>query len=173
MDFSKLKDSALKLKENAIKLKEKASEQKQKAINYNAEKLSKSKNTISTKEELDTLIKKSATTKFKNKETWIEKEYKHKSLVIFADEWSDFFKDALYILPIIITKAFTQNISVKLAFSKIKWVKLSNYKVKAKTLPCLVVFEEEKVLKTIEWTENILKLVKSFNLDINKLINEA
>jgi hypothetical protein len=76
-------------------------------------------------------------------------------------------------LPVITAKAFSQNISVKLANSKIEWVKLSNYKVKEKSLPCLVVFEEEKVLKTIEWTQNILKLVKSFDLDINKLIDEV
>jgi len=36
----------------------------------------------------------------------------------------------------------------------------------------MVVFEEEKVSKTIEGTENILKLVKSFDIDINKLIDE-
>ena len=166
MDFKELKAKALELKK-------KASEQTQKAIDYSAVKLTESSLTIDKKEELDSLIKKSATTSFKNKEDWVERKYKHKSIAIFADEWSDFFKDALYMLPVIATKAFTQSITVKLAKSKIDWVKLSNYKVKAKTLPCLVVFEEEKVLKIIEWTENILKLVKSFDLDINKLINEA
>ncbi len=165
MDFKELK-------EKALKLKEKASEQTQKAINYGATKLTESNLTIDKKEDIDLLIKKSKTTKFKNKETWIEKEYKHKSIIIFADEWSDFFKKALYILPVISAKAFTQNISVKLAKSKIKEIKLSDYNVKAKSLPCLVVFEEEKILKTIEWTQNILKLVKSFDLDINKQIDE-
>lgn len=160
------------LKEKALKLKEKASKQTQKAIDYGAKKLTDSSLTINKKEELELLIKKSTTTKFKNKETWIEKEYKHKVIIIFSDEWSDFFKKALYILPVISAKAFTQNISVKLAKSKIKWIKLSDYSVKAKSLPCLVVFENEKVLKTIEGTENILKLVKSFDLDINKQIDE-
>lgn len=168
-----MKKKALELKEKALDLKEKASEQKQKAVNYSAEKLANSWITIEKKEELELIIKKSATTTFKNKETWEEKENKHKSIVIFADEWSDFFVKALYVMPIIVTKAFTQSISVKLAKSKIEWVKLSDYKVKAKSLPCLVVFEEEKVFKIIEGTENILKLVKSFGLDINKLIDEA
>lgn len=167
------KEFTEKAKIKALELKEKASEHKQKAIEYGAKKITNSKNTISKKEDLDALIKKSATTSFKNKETWVEKKTKHKSLVIFADEGSEFFEDALYILPVMITKAFTQNISLKLAVSKIEWVKLSDYNVKAKTLPCLVVFEEKKVLKTIEWTENILKLVKSFNININKLIDEA
>jgi len=166
MDFKELK-------EKALELKKKASEQTQKAINYSAEKLTESSLTINKKEDLDMIIKKSATTKFTNKETWVEKEYKHKTIIIFADEGSDFFRKALYMLPVITTKAFTQSISVKLAKSKIDWVKLSDYNVKAKTLPCLVVFEEEKVLKTIEGIENILKLVKSFDLDINKLIDEA
>jgi hypothetical protein len=159
------------LKEQALKLKKKVSEQTQKAVKYSANKLSDSNYTINKKEDLEKIIKKSATTIFKNKETWVEKQNKHKSIIIFAEEWSDFFKDALYILPVIATKAFTQNISVKLAKSKIEWVKLSDYKIKK--LPSLVVFEEEKVLKTIEWREKILKLVKSFNLDINKLINEV
>lgn len=165
MDFKEIKEKALKLKKEASK-------QTQKAIDYGAKKLTNSSLTINKKEEIDSIILKSKTTKFTNKETWLKKEYKHKSIIIFADEWSDFFKDALYILPVISAKAFTQNISVKLAKSKIEWIKLSEYKVKAKTLPCLVVFEEEKVLKTIEWTENILKLVKSFDLDINKQIDE-
>ena len=153
-------------------LKEKALEKTKQAINYSAKKLTNSSLTIEKKEDLEKIIKKSATTKFKNKETWIEKEYKHKSIVIFADEWSDFFKEALYILPVIVAKAFSQNISVKLAKSKIKDVKLSDYKVNSKTLPNLVVFQEEKVYKNIDGKENILKLVKSFNLDINKQIDE-
>ncbi len=148
-------------------------EQTQKAINYGAEKLTNSKFTVETKQWLDEIIKKSADTKFKNKETWVEKTYKHKTIVLFAEEWSDFFKEALYALPVLATKAFSQNISVKLAKSKIKWVKLSDYKVKPSALPCLVVFENKKVIKTIEWSEKILKLVKSLNLDINKLIEET
>lgn len=155
------------------KIKEKLNEQTQKAVDYGAKKLTESSLTISKKEELEKLIKKSATTSFKNKETWVEKNYKHKTIAIFADEWSDFFKDALYMLPVISAKAFTQNISVSLAKSKIEEVNLSDYKVKTESLPCLVVFEEEKVLKTIEGTKNILKLVKSFDLDINKLIDNA
>ncbi len=155
------------------KLKEKALEQTNKAIKFSANKLAASWLTINKKEDLDKIISKSKTTKFKNAETWIEKEYKHKSIIIFAEENSDFFKDALYILPVITAKAFSQNITVKLAKSKIENLNLKDYKVEEKKLPCMVVFQEEKVFKNIEWTENILKLVKSFNLDINKLIDEV
>ena len=166
MNFEELKKKALELKEKALKKTEEA-------ITYSANQLTESSLTINTKEELDTIIQKSATTSFTNKETGIKKDYKHKSIVIFAEKWSDFFKEALYILPVIVTKAFSQSISVKLAKSKIKDVKLSDYKVKVWTLPCMVIFEEEKVLKTIEGTENILKLVKSFDININKLIDEV
>jgi hypothetical protein len=79
MDFKELK-------EKALKLKEKASEQTQKAVEYSAKKLADSSYTITKKEELETAIKKSTTTTFKNKETGIEKTYKHKSIVIFAEE---------------------------------------------------------------------------------------
>lgn len=154
-------------------LKKKLSEQVTNSVNYWAKKLTESSLTIQKKEELETLIKKSKTTSFKNKETWVEKKYKHKTIVIFAEEWSEFFKDALYILPVIVAKAFTQNITVKLSKTKIEWIKLSDYDVKIDSLPSLVVFEEEKVLKKINGTQNILKLVKSFDLDINKLIDNA
>lgn len=153
-------------------LKEKAKTLKEKAINYWAKKISDSNYTINKKEELDILIKKSKTTTFKNSETWIEKKYKHRVLIIFANEWSSFYRDAIYILPIIVAKAFSQNIIVKLAKTKIDWVKLEDYQISEKSFPCLVVFEEEKVIKIIESTENILKLVKSFDLDINKQIDE-
>jgi len=66
-------------------------------------------------------------------------------------------------------KTLTES-SITIAKSKIEWVNLSDYNIE--TLPSLVVFEEEKAYKTISWEENILKLVKSFDLDINKLINE-
>jgi hypothetical protein len=36
--------------------------------------------------------------------------------------------------------------------------------------PSLVVFENTKPIKVIYWEENIQKLVKSLNLDINKTL---
>ncbi|MFK7780272.1 MAG: hypothetical protein QM490_03910 [Candidatus Gracilibacteria bacterium] len=170
MDFKAIKE---KVKANAIKLKNKAFEQTEKAINYSAKKLSNSKFTLETKKELDIIIKKSTNTSFKNKETGKETINKHRSLVIFADEGSEFFKESLYALPIMATKAFTQSIPIKLAKSKIEGVNLADYNVKEDALPCLVVFEDGKVIKNIEGSKNILKLVKSFHLDINKLIDKA
>ncbi len=158
------------LKEKAKKMQEKASEYTSKAIKYSSEKLASSSFTINTKEELDNFIKKSENKKFKNKETGEEKIFVKKVIVIFWEEKSDFFKESLYMFPSLVAKAFSQNISLKLAKSEIKDVKLSKYKINE--IPSLVVFENKKVFKIISWRENILKLVKSLNLDINKEINK-
>lgn len=159
MDFKLLKNKVISFKDNVI--------------DKTAVKLTDSGFTLDNKEDLVKLIEKSKTTTFINKETKVKKDFKHRSIAVFADEWSDFFKEALYIFPLLWVKAFSQNISVKLVKSKIKDVKLSDYKVKAKTLPALVIFEDEKVFKVVEWSENILKLVKWFNIDINKAIDEV
>lgn len=157
------------LKQKALELKEKAVEMKNKTIDYSAKKLSQSHLVIRKKEDLDIIINKSLSTTFTNKETGTSKVYEHKSIVIFAEENSDFFKDALYVFPVLATKAFSQNISLKIAISNIQDLDLNSYNVA--TLPSLVVFQEKKVINIIEWSENILKLVKSIDLDINKLIN--
>ncbi|MBT3727022.1 hypothetical protein HOG21_05030 [bacterium] len=68
------------------KLKAKAIELKNKTINSAAKTLTESSITIAQKQNLSNLIEKSKTTSFKNKETGEEKKYKHKSIVIFAEE---------------------------------------------------------------------------------------
>ncbi|MDR1988526.1 MAG: hypothetical protein LBQ24_07605 [Candidatus Peribacteria bacterium] len=67
------------------------------------------------------------------------------------------------------TKAFSQNVVLKLAVSNIKDVDFKSYGITK--FPSLVVFENTKVLKVISSKENIIKLVKSFKLDINKEID--
>lgn len=163
MDFKILKEKALKLKEKAINMKDKA-------LDYGAWKLASSGFTIDSKEELDKFIDKSGETIFKNKTTWVEKIYSHKVIIIFWDEKTDFFKNALYQLPVIITKSFSQNTLLKLAKTDIKDIDLSIYGIKE--MPSIVVFENKKIYKVISWEENIIKLVKSFSLDINKAIEE-
>lgn len=154
------------LKEKALELKKEASKKMEQAIDYSAKKLSESTVTISKKEEVEKMIKKSKTTSFTNKETWITKEYIHKSIIVFGEEKSNFFKKALINFPILAAKAFSQNITLKLAKEKIEGYDIT--KLWVESFPCLVVFEEEKVLKVIHWEENIQKLVKALNLDINK-----
>lgn len=151
------------------KVVSKVKDTSQKAIDFSAKKLSSSKATIKTKEELEEIIKKSKNTKFINKETWEEKKFTKRSIIIFWDEKSDFFKDFLIKYPILAAKAFSKNIVLKLANSKIPWVDNKIYSIKK--IPSLVVFQNTEVYKVIEWEENIEKLVKSFNLDINKEID--
>lgn len=150
-------------------IKAKAIEAKNKAIAYGAETLSNSSLVLQSKNEIDAAIAKSKTTEFKNKETWELKYFEHYSVIIFAEKDSNFFKDALYALPILATKAFSQNMYLKIAHSDSEWITLTDYKIK--TLPSLIIFKEEKIYKSLTGSENILKLVKSTNMDIKELID--
>lgn len=163
MDFKKMKEEALKLKNKAL-------EKSKDAVEYSAWKLAGSKFTLKTIDELREFIRKSKNTEGTNSETWKKKVFSHKVIVIFAETKSEFFKQMLYSLPILQTKAFTQSISIKLADISMKDIKLDEYNITEKT--ALVVFENMKYDTTLQWEENIQKVVKSFNLDINKTIEE-
>lgn len=155
MDFKKIKDKI------ANKWKE--------LVNNTARTLSSSSFTITSNEELKGFIKKSQNVDFENTKTKEKKVFTKRVLVIFWEEKSNFFRDALYQMPVLWTKAYSQNMYIKLAKSTIKLLKLENYKVKK--LPSMVVFENTKVYKVIEGEENILKVVKALSLDINKTID--
>ncbi len=157
------------IKAKAKELKNKAKEYWEKALDFSSEKLASSSLTISKKAELDSFIKKSENKKFNDPRSWEEKIFVKRVITIFWDENSNFFKEALYILPVLASKAFSQNTTIKLV--KV-WedIKLNDYKLKE--LPALIVFENEKPIKQVLWKENILKLVKSFNLDINSEIDK-
>ena len=151
-------------------IKKKAFEMKNKALEYSSGKLSESSFTLDSKKELEDFIVKSKNTKFTSPKTEKEKVFIKKVIVIFWDEKTDFFKKALYTWPVLAAKSFSQNTPLKLAKSSISDVKLTDYKITE--VPSLVIFENEKVSKVISWEENILKLVKSFNLDINTLVKD-
>ncbi|MDD2871357.1 MAG: hypothetical protein PHS49_05175 [Candidatus Gracilibacteria bacterium] len=170
---SKVTDKKNEIKSKSEEIKNDVTQKKDEVINKGKQGFFSIKFGVNTKEELDFIIKKSATTSITNPETGEEKSYRHKSMVIFAEQGSEFMKKAYYIVPVIVTKAFSQNIAVKLANSKIEGVDLKKFAVEENNLPCIAIFEEEKYLKTISGEENILKLVKSLDLDINKLIEEA
>ena len=152
------------------KLKSKLIETKNKTVESSAKALWNSMFTIKNIEELNKTISKSKQTSFTNKETWETKTYTKNSFVLFWDENSDFFKESLITFPVLATKAFSQNITLKLAKTNIENLKLDDYNIKE--IPSLVVFENEKVKTVIAWKENILKLVKSTNLDINSEIEK-
>lgn len=154
MDFNKLKKDLLKKAGGAVE--------------STAKKLSESNFTIKSKKDLDLLISKSKEKSFTSKETWEKKVFKKKSILVIWDEKSSFFKKALVNFPVLYTKAFSQSIEIKLSKSKLEWIDFNELEVNS--FPAVLVFMDEKVYKIISGEENIQKLVKSFNLDINKEI---
>ncbi len=92
--------------------------------------------------------------------------YEKKSLLVIGDPETDFFKKALYIFPVVYTKAWSQNTAVKLMSSKTVGVDFTKYWITLSQIPCCVVFGDKKVYKIIAWEENINKLVTSLSLDI-------
>ncbi len=152
MDFGELKKKALKFKDDMI--------------DKGAKKLAESGLVINTKDDLEKFIEKSKTTSFTSQETWETKEFTKKVIVIFGEKDSDFFEGALVKLPVLVTKAFSQNIPLKMCDIDLK--DLKDYKINS--LPSLVIFQTEKLSKIVEWEEKINTIVKSLSLDIEKAI---
>lgn len=160
MDFKKLLQTA----------KDKTVEYGDKAVTYSSKKLSESSLTLKKHEDIEKIIELSKNKKFTNKETGIEKTFTRHSVIIFGDEKSDFFKEALYILPVLATKWYAKNIPVKIAGNMVE--EFDYKKNQVEEFPSLVLFENTEVKKVITGKENILKLVKTWNFDINKLVEK-
>ena len=158
------------MKEEALKLKNKAVAAWKDAVDYSASKLADSSFTLKTVSDVEKFIEKSQNTKAVDSKTWKEKTFTHRVIIIFADTESDFFKELLYKLPVLSTKAFSQNIGLKIADLTMKDLDTKKYKIWKQE--SLVVFEDKKVIKTLTGQENIQKVVKSLSLDINKSIEE-
>ena len=157
------------MKDEALKLKDKAKKAGKDAIEYSATKMADSKMTLKTVEDFEKFRETSKNTKWTDSTTGKKKEFSHRSIVIFSDTKSTFFKEMLYKLPVLQTKAFTQGVKLKLADISMKW--LDKEKFSIHNTPSLVVFENEKFLKTLQGEENIQKVVKSMSLDINTTID--
>lgn len=160
MDFSLLKEKA-KLLWNKVK------DVTNKAIDFGAETLQNSPFVIKDMNWLDELVTLSA-----NKVGPTGVVYEKKSLLIIWDPSTDFFKKALYILPVVYTKAWSQNVAVKLLSSKIEGIDYVKYTLSLSQVPLCVVFADKKVYKIIAWEENINKLVTSLSLDILSTIEK-
>lgn len=161
MDFNKLLKT----------VKDKSKEYSNKAVKFSSEKLAESWLTLRKDKDIQKVIDSSANKKFKNKETWEEKTFIKQSIIIFWDEKSDFFKEALYVMPVLATKWFSSNITIKIWVSNIKDF---DYKKNGiNEFPTLAMYENKELKKVIIGKKNILKLVKNWNLDIIKLIKEV
>ncbi len=159
MDFKRFKKNVWFFTD---KLKEKTTE----VTDWLAKKFSESAFVLKTPEELDTFIKKSKN--FTSKETW--KTFEKRVLVIFWDSKTDFYKDMLKFFPILFTKSWVANDSIKLVDINSEWFTKEKYKFDF--VPWLIVYQNEKFFKEIPGQNNIKKIVKNTTMDIDKLIDE-
>jgi len=162
MDFSKFKSKLNEFKNKAVEFKNKT-------IETAAKKVWESSIVISNQEELNDFILKSENKKITSKD-WEEKVFIKRVIIVLWDSKKDFFKDMLISLPILLTKAFSQSLNIKLVDIQNEKIDISKYEIKE--FPAMVVFENKEVYKIISWEENIKKIVKSLSLDINKIIEE-
>lgn len=157
------------LREEALKFKKKAQKVGSKMLSASADKLVESKYTLESQDDITLCIAKSKTTTGTDSKTGKPKDFKHRVVIIFMDFQGDYFKTLVYKLPILITKAYSQNIVLRVADISTKGLDKKAYKISWKE--AMVVFEDEKVIKSLEWQENIQKVVKSLSLDINSTID--
>lgn len=157
------------LREEAVKFKKKAQDFGAKALSASADKLVDSKYTLESVKDLEACIAKSKTTTGVDSKTHKPKEFKHRVVVVYIDVSSEYFKTLVYKLPILITKAYSQSIVLRVADIAMKGLDKKAHKISWKE--CMVVYEDEKAIKTLEGHENIQKVVKSLSLDINTTID--
>ncbi len=155
------KQEKLSFKEKMLKLKEKAILFKNDVVEKSATSLANSSLVIKQKDDLKKFIDSTIPKEFISKETWEKKIFKRYAIVIFVKKDTTFYKDFLIQIPVLATKAWTQNITMKI--TDLDYTKVKEF-------PSLVVFENKKVYKIISWENNIKKIVKTFDFDIIKQI---
>jgi len=137
-----------------------------------ASKVGNSKLVLREQSELLALVEKSKTKTITTKEGE-EKTYLKRSLLLIGDGEKDFFRNFALSFPLLLTKTFAQSTPLKMHDIHTITIDVSRYGISLQELPLLVVFENETVYKSIFWEENIKKVVSSFNLDLNKGIEDA
>ena len=160
--------AAKNLKEKIQNLSSSAKSSSYEAVEYGKQKLANSRFMLDDIDEFEAFLDSSLPSEYVDGKSWQTKTFTHKVIVVFADIESDFFSKMLYQFPILMTKAFSQNISLKLADIHMKGLHKTSYSIKSG--PSLILVENRKVIKVLEWEESIQKVVKSLNLDINKTI---
>lgn len=139
MDFASLKEKAIKLKDRTIELKNKT-------VDFTAQKVSSSGLVIKTQADLEKLITKSENKVMTTKEGE-EKVFVKRSMLVIGDSQKDFFKEFLLSIPVLLTKSFTQSISLKMVDIYNIEINLDIYNLSE--IPALIVFENKEVYKTI------------------------
>ncbi|NDK10041.1 hypothetical protein GW846_04625 [Candidatus Gracilibacteria bacterium] len=162
MDFKSLKNKAKALKNKAV-------DAGKDALEYSSSKLASSGFTLKNTTDLEAFIQKSLNSQVIDSKTGIEKKFKKRVIVIFTDTKTQFFSQMLYLFPVLSAKAYSQNVSIRLADVRMKDLQEESYQITG--VSTLVVFENTEILKVIHGEENIQKVVKSLSLDINTTID--
>ncbi len=155
------KEEKLSFKDKMLRLKSKAIDIKNDLVDKSADYLANSSLVIKDKKQLDEIIASTIPKEFTNNQTWEKKQFKRYALIIFVKKDTNFYKESLIDIPVLATKAWTQNVNMKITDLEYKWVE---------TFPSLVVFENKKAIKILAWEENIKKIVKTMDFDIIKQI---
>lgn len=155
MDFKKIKEKTLEVKNTLIK-------QADKVVSLSRDMVV---NTALIKETkyLDEFIAKTA-----NYINSTGKEVVKVGILLVIDTESDFYKKLLYVFPTLYTKGWSKNIDVKILASNTKDFEKEKYGISS--IPSLLVFNNTKVFKQVDSEENILKIVRSLSLDLEKTI---
>lgn len=146
MDFWKLKEKALKLKDEAVKASKDA-------LDKTAQKLRDSDFVIKEKEDIEKFIKE-----------------KKKVAVIFSLPETEFYRKSLLLLPVLYTKTWANNYNIKMFECKDEKFLKKEYNLNK--LPSMVLIEEKEVIEIIEWEEEVMKVVKNLNLDVEWVANK-
>jgi len=123
---------------------------------------------IKTAQELEDFTKKSENKTHVNNE-WVTKVFTKRVFLVLWDSKDNFFKEFLILIPVLLAKSFSQNISLKMADISNDQIDYKKYEVS--DFPCMIVFENNEIYKIIVWENNIKTIIKDFNLDINKTID--
>ena len=147
----------------------KAVEMKDKTITFASEQISKSALIIDTQDELNNFISQSENKIYKT-DSWEEKIFTKRVILIIWDWKKDFFKDLILKLPLILAKTFSQNLKLKL-------IDVNNLNIDLKIfelneLPAVIIFENKEIYKKFNWEEKLNKIISDLTLDINKTIDE-
>jgi len=165
--MSEKKEEKISFKDKFLKFKNKALELKDKAVEFSASKISQSSIVIKDEDELKEIIEKTTPKEFFDEKTKKTKIFKKYAVIIFTSKTDkDFFKNYLAQILVLSTKAWSQSIVLKICNLYDKPVK----KYKVEKFPSLVVFENKKVVKVLDWEETIKKIVKTIDFDIIKLL---
>lgn len=162
MDLASLKKKALELKDKTVEFSKKTYED-------TAKKVAESKLVLKNQDDLLDFIVKSQNSTYEAENGQL-KVFTKRTYLIVWDSQNEFFKEILISLPVLITKAFSQNVSFKLADKNNTLIDFSNYNLVE--FPTMLVFENKELYKIVVWEENLKKVVKSLTLDINKTVDE-